>query len=874
MPSQFFGLNIAYTGLLASNAALNTTSNNIANVQTEGYSRQKVNQQASSALRVFQTYGCAGAGVETLAIERVRDEFYDFRYWNNNAKVGEYGQKQYYMQQIETYFDDNGKNAGFKTVFDQLMVTGMQALLDDPDDATAKSQFVGYAGALAEYFNGLAGNMERLQKDANQEIKLKIDEMNSLAGEIATLDKQINTIELTGQKANELRDRRTLLLDQLSEIVDIEVKEIPIIDSSDPTRETGAHRFIVKIASGQILVDGNEYNGLECVARKNYEKVNQTDIDGLYDVYWENGQKFNLYNAAMGGALKGLVEMRDGNNGEHFTGVITDVGTTNGGANDTVTVRVDRDYLKDLNKCNLSDQGGIIRLGNQEFYYDSWECKVSHDENGEEVWTYKFTLSAEREKNPTRLTNDRVGRPANIGTGLDYQGIPYYMSQMNEWVRTFAQKFNDILVRGTASGNESGIHIFTGDMPTDNAQYEFPFETRYDLFLQGQELMKQVYEQAPETLVLEKAAEPILAAMKGTQAYQDEVADATAKKRTAKEAAKLDEKIAEQMAKPEVKAEITARVAAIMSTPGNTLTQAQAQEQVTIAVEQEYRNGVGGTYAKAPITLTTAEQDDIAAEAATEAQSEVEAKYKKQALQEAKDAIKDAGTWENAVNEAKKEIINGTAEGKAAIEQTKKDIAQQNEVPVELLDMVEKLVEAKRQEITDELAANGNPNNLTDEDILKQALDEIEFTVNDDQDSYYQLTAMNFTILAAMALDPSRLANRYKSSDGVEQNDLLEDIRDLATDKNAASFRGASASEFLQCVLSDIALNAQRANIFQQSFKDIAGNIDTQRMSISGVDEDEEAVNLVKYQNGYNLASKMIQVLTEIYDKLILETGV
>ena len=54
MPSQFFGLNIAYTGLLANNAALNTTSNNIANVQTEGYSRQQVNQQAASALQIFQ----------------------------------------------------------------------------------------------------------------------------------------------------------------------------------------------------------------------------------------------------------------------------------------------------------------------------------------------------------------------------------------------------------------------------------------------------------------------------------------------------------------------------------------------------------------------------------------------------------------------------------------------------------------------------------------------------------------------------------------------------------------------------------------------------------------------------------------------------
>ena len=71
-----------------------------------------------------------------------------------------------------------------------------------------------------------------------------------------------------------------------------------------------------------------------------------------------------------------------------------------------------------------------------------------------------------------------------------------------------------------------------------------------------------------------------------------------------------------------------------------------------------------------------------------------------------------------------------------------------------------------------------------------------------------------------------------------------------------------------------MALNTKRAETFYQSYKDIAYSIDSQRISISGVDEDEEAVNLVKYQNGYNLASKMIQVLTEVYDRLILQTGV
>lgn len=644
MPSQFFGLSISYSGLLASNAALNTTANNIANVQTKGYSRQQVSQQAASALRVFQTYGCAGAGVETLAIERVRDEFYDGRYWDNNSKVGEYNQKQYYMTQIESYFDDNGKNSGFKTIFDQLMVTGMQELLKNPDNATTKSQFVGYAGALTEYFNGLAGNLQKLQKDVNQELKLKVDEINSLAGEIATLNKQINTIELTGVKANELRDRRTLLIDQLSEIVDVDVTETPVVDTNNPDRLTGANRYIVKIAGGQILVDDSEYNGLECVAREAYEKVNQTDIDGLYDVYWENGQKFNLYNAAMGGSLRGLVQMRDGNNGENFTGKVTGTGTSvddQGKIHDMVTIQVSKAYLTDLNKCNLSDQGGIINLGNQEFYYDSWEYEISYDANGEPVYSYTFTLS-DSEKNDLRLTNDRVGKTASIGASLSYQGVPYYMNQMNEWVRTFAEKFNDILTSGYASGNEKGIKMFTGDKTTTDAQYEFPDDFRYDSF-----------------------------------------------------------------------------------------------------------------------------------------------------------------TYEDYVN-------------------------------------------------------GGNQS----------------MKVKNSSDSYYRLTASNFSIVTAMELDPGRMANRYDQGDGVEQSDLLQDLKNLATNKDQMSFRGASASEFLQCILSDVALNAQRAETFQQSFKDVATTIDTQRLSISGVDEDEEAVSLVKYQNGYNLASKMIQTLTEIYDRLILETGV
>lgn len=763
MPSTFFGLNTAYTGLLAANAAQNTTANNIANADTKGYSRQQVTQQAANALRVFQTYGCAGAGVETLAIEQIRDEFYDFRFWNNNAKVGEYSEKQYYMTMIENYFDDSAISPGFKTIFDRMMITGLQELLKDPNSATAKSQFVGYASSLADYFNNLAGNMEKLQKDTNQELKLKIEELNSIAGEIATLNKQINTIELTGVKANELRDRRALLIDQLSQIVDVEVSEIPIKDTNNPDRVTGANRFMIKIAGGQILVDGSEFNSLYCKARESYEKVNQTDIDGLYDVYWGNGQKFNLYNAALGGALRGLVEMRDGNNSENFTGLITGVGTTNNGQNDTVTIQVGKEYLKDLNKCNLSDLGGIIRLGNQEFYYDSWEYTISYDDDGNPVYSYTFTLSADKELNARRLTNDRVGMNANIGASVAYQGIPYYMSQMNEWLRTFAQKFNDLLTSGYESGGNPGIPMFSANHKTDSEQFDFPDDFRYDKYFgkTREEAMADLQNEIYERLVGEKYQEIFQA--KKNEEY------------VAPEQEKIDE-LAAQLAEK---------------------------------LEQEYKKEHPDE------TITDEKRQEFQDQAAADAQAQLEAE-----------------AWKAAEKAAKKYT-----------DEQMKD---------------ETVLAALKQQAADEadVAFSGT----------------ITVSVNDD--SYYRMTASNFAVLAAMLLDPSRMANRYAQGDGVEQNDLLNDLKRLATDKSSMSFRGCSASEFLQCVLSDVALNAQRANTFYRSFTDIAGTIDVQRMSISGVDEDEEAVSLVKYQHGYNLACQMIQTLSEMYDRLILETGV
>ena len=207
MASTFGGLNIAGSGLRAANAALNTTANNVSNAETDGYSRQKVVQTAAQAIRTYTAYGCTGSGVETVGVERQRDDFYDAKYWNNLKKYGEYSIKQYYCAQIEEYFKDDGKS-GFATLFDDIE-KNLQEVIKNPSSDSTKRTFLSSAQSLAEYFNNMAGNLNELQKDLNSELKLTVDQINSIAAEIATLNKQINVVELsTGTTANELRQFR------------------------------------------------------------------------------------------------------------------------------------------------------------------------------------------------------------------------------------------------------------------------------------------------------------------------------------------------------------------------------------------------------------------------------------------------------------------------------------------------------------------------------------------------------------------------------------------------------------------------------------------------------------------------------------------
>ena len=217
MPSTFFGLNIASSAVNAFQAAINTTGNNISNVQTKGYSKQVANRQAAEGLRVYQKYGTTGAGVTTTSITSLRSSYYDTKYWENQSAVGLYSTKLNYLKQIEDYFTDEGTaNPGFSTCFSN-MFNEMNGLIGDAGDENKRKSFISQAKIFTTYFNNVANGLSRLQKDTNDQIKTLVETINADAEKIASLTKQINSIELQGGMANELRDQRALIIDERSD---------------------------------------------------------------------------------------------------------------------------------------------------------------------------------------------------------------------------------------------------------------------------------------------------------------------------------------------------------------------------------------------------------------------------------------------------------------------------------------------------------------------------------------------------------------------------------------------------------------------------------------------------------------------------------
>lgn len=444
MASTFFGLNIGKSGLYAYQIGINTTAHNVANAETIGYTRQVVNKQASKALSVGSSYGMVGTGVDVTSISQIRNQYLDEKYYFNTTLAGEYSTKAFYMTEVESQFNEVAVQ-GFTTNFDNLYNT-LQTLSTNPSSGTTRTQATTFAQNLTEYLNSMGNSLTKVQEECNTEIKNTVDRINSIGQQISVLTKQINSVETNGEAANDLRDQRALLVDKLSEFVSVDVEENKVGVS-----EVGVTQYIVKI-NGQTLVDTGIYNQLELTVREHPTNLN--DADGLYDIKWNTGVNFNAMGSNVSGSLKAVLQVRDGNNNENLRGRVS-------GTSGTKQLTITESTINDIDKLNINNKGKIT-IDAKEYEYTGFQVNLKDD------GTYEYTFDLKE-----ALTADiPAGKVGVVGDEVDYKGVPYYMSQLNEFVRVYAQNFNDVHKSGVDLNGDQGVDFFIGTA-ADGTVYNF-----------------------------------------------------------------------------------------------------------------------------------------------------------------------------------------------------------------------------------------------------------------------------------------------------------------------------------------------------------------------------------------------------------------
>lgn len=225
MRSTFAGLNTMVRGVFANQLSLDTVGHNITNAGTEGYSRQSVNQAAAQAQQVSSIYGGAlvGSGVDALSIQRARNIYADKQYWAETSTHEYYKNQQVNYDKLEAIFDDSDGTG---------ILDAMKAFYKAWDDLSANASTDSNRVTVIEKGNIFIDKIKTAASQLQDQINAQYDDMqinlkdiNDINSHIVELNHSIMGAEAVGASANDLRDQRDLLVDELSKYMNLNVYE-------------------------------------------------------------------------------------------------------------------------------------------------------------------------------------------------------------------------------------------------------------------------------------------------------------------------------------------------------------------------------------------------------------------------------------------------------------------------------------------------------------------------------------------------------------------------------------------------------------------------------------------------------------------------
>ncbi len=273
MVSTFGAFTTARLGIYAAQQGLSVTGNNISNINTPGYTRQKLDQVSlynKGSDRYVTAYGAAriGNGALVTGVSQLRDPFLDIRYRTEAARVGYTDETVYGLQQIADIIDEVGKGDDEHGILEAALSefrTRLNNLVTNAGENSFDTQVRTAASSLVRLFNSYADQLSKLESNTQKKLSQDVDAVNKILSNIRDLNDAIRKSDIHGDKALEQRDERNRLIDELAQYIKI--------DASYSMEDIGGGVMVEKLT---IALDG---------ANSEFDKDN-TDmtvlIDGVY----------------------------------------------------------------------------------------------------------------------------------------------------------------------------------------------------------------------------------------------------------------------------------------------------------------------------------------------------------------------------------------------------------------------------------------------------------------------------------------------------------------------------------------------------------------------------------------------------------------
>ena len=219
MSGLFGTFNIATRGMSVQQKAIDVTSHNVANANTEGYSRQRATMETTRpfgmpTMNSVAEPGQLGTGAQITAISRVRDSFMDYQIRVETSTQGTYNARQNYLSQVESIFNEPS-DTGISNLMTKFF-DGWQQLSKQPQSSNARTVVAQQSAALADALNHNYTQLQKLKENCQSSIKQGVFDVNNMLNQVNILNKQIVGVKVAGNMPNDLMDKRDLLLDQLS----------------------------------------------------------------------------------------------------------------------------------------------------------------------------------------------------------------------------------------------------------------------------------------------------------------------------------------------------------------------------------------------------------------------------------------------------------------------------------------------------------------------------------------------------------------------------------------------------------------------------------------------------------------------------------